>query len=163
MKNIVNWKFKYILIVFFVVSLVLVIYLFFSTKKIDFKLENIKPTPTIVSTTTTTTTTYTLQGKVSLITGNCMPTIGSNNNCKHTFISRNIFIRDPISKNLIKKITSDNNGFYQVDLPLGTYSIFVEDNKKEYCNSFDGQGNACQVVIKPEINYYDIKINQAVW
>lgn len=159
MKNIGNWKFKYILIVCFVALLVLVIYLFFSAKKIDFKLEDIRPTPTIVSTTIT----YTLQGNVSLITGNCMPTIGNNNNCKHTFISRDIFIRDPISKNLIKKITSDKNGFYQVDLPLGTYSIFVEDNKKEYCNSFDGQGNACQVVIRPEINYYDIKINQAVW
>lgn len=161
MKKIGDWKFKYTFIVCFIVLLVLVIYLFLSVKNFNSKLENTKPTPTVVSKTATIT--YSLEGKVSLVTGNCMPTIGGNNSCKNTFVSRNIFIRDSVSKNLVKKVIADNNGFYQVNLPLGTYSIFVEDNKKEYCNSFDGQGNACQIIIKPEKNYYDIEINRAVW
>lgn len=143
----------------FVVLFALAIYSFFYIKNI-----NSKTTPTSIPTAIPTKEgTNTLEGKVSLVTGNCMPTIGVNNNCKHSFVSRNIYIRESASGDLIKKVESDANGFYQVNLPLGTYSVFVEDGKKEYCNSFDGQGNACQVVIKTGINNYDIEINKAVW
>jgi len=113
-----------------------------------------------------------LYGRVTLYGGNCMPGAGG---CKTSPVSRIIYIREPVmmgamertylkeKTNLIKQIRSDNNGNYQVELPVGTFSVFVEDNGKEYCNSFGGQGEVCQVKVGTGTAEYNIKIDHAVW
>jgi hypothetical protein len=45
-----------------------------------------------------------------------------------------------IPTELVATTTSDENGFYQVDLPPGIYSVFVKEGTKFYANSFDSQG-----------------------
>tara|TARA_Y100000310_G_C20274115_1_gene619411 strand:- start:145 stop:597 length:453 start_codon:yes stop_codon:yes gene_type:complete len=111
-------------------------------------------------------------GKVVLYSGNCMPGAGG---CKTSYVSRTIYIREPATMEameitylenkttLIKTIESNNNGFYQVELPPGTYSIFVEDEGKEYCNSFGGRGEVCQITIETGIKEYNIRIDHAAW
>lgn len=100
---------------------------------------------------------------------------GPGSECSSITVSRKIYIREPAGAEnmkdtylenkttLIKSINSDNNGFYQVELPAGTYSIFVEDEGKEYCNSFGSYGKACQVTVGSGIKEYNIKIDHAVW
>ncbi len=117
-----------------------------------------------------------LTGNVSLATGNCMPTIGtSKSSCSIKKLSTKIYIREPATgknmdysylKNptkLIQTVTSSDTGNYQAAVPAGTYSVFADDNGKEYCNLSDGQGNMCRVTVGPGITEYNIKIDHAVY
>jgi len=134
----------------------------------------VPPTTTIFTPTTTTTTQilakYSLSGYVTLFEGNCMPTVCDNppceTTCKTSFVSRKVYIReltfiDDMSggylvspkTNLIASVTSNANGYYNIQLDEGTYSIFVEDNGKEYCNSFRGSGEACEVELSRNTQY----------
>ncbi len=96
-------------------------------------------------------------GYVSLKKGNFMPRINEERNInlkipKEKFIQREIliyevvkqnnssaqengFVQNPSSK-LIKKTSSDDSGFYQIELKEGKYSIFVKEEGKLYNNSF---------------------------
>jgi hypothetical protein len=114
-------------------------------------------------------------GTVKLTSGDCMP--GTDSSCKTSYASRTIYIREPASmkdmnivylKNkteLIKQIQTDDNGFYQAELPDGRYSVFVEDTytgeAQEYCNFFDGSGGACQIYIESNLVKYDITIDHS--
>ena len=157
-------KYLYILIIICVIIVGLVIYSYSTTKE---------QTPTI---------NQGIYGKVTLYTGNCMPIacsgldcFFSKSSCKTSSVSRTIYIREPVTieameimylKNkttLVKTIESSNNGFYQIELPPGTYSIFVEDESKEYCTGFGGQGEVCQITIGNEVREYNIIIDHAVW
>lgn len=54
-----------------------------------------------------------------------------------------------IKTKLIKKVSSDTQGNFCLDLPEGKYSIFVwEDSKGLYANSFDGQNNIFPVTVQ---------------
>ena len=66
---------------------------------------------------------------------------------------------------LVKQIKSDENGFYEVELPPGTYSIFVEDLGKEYCNpqNLGERGELCQITIGTELKEYNIGINHVAF
>ena len=89
-----------------------------------------------------------IYGRVRLHQGDCMPCVGNKcNGCKTSYPSRKIYIREPVilkypeemntkKFKLIKVIKADENGFFHTRLPLGEYSIFVEDNSEEYCNRF---------------------------
>ncbi len=113
-----------------------------------------------------------LYGKIILYNGNCMP---GASGCKTSSVSRTIYIREPVlmgameathlkeKNNLVKQIKSDDDGKYKIVLPVGTYSVFVEDGDKEYCNLFGDQGKVCQVVVKNGIVKYNIEIDHAVW
>jgi hypothetical protein len=140
------------------------------------------PTPVINSNNNINTQTSSLYGKVTLSSGNCMPIVCDQppcpTTCSNSGVLRHIYIRQPVGSNnmdttylkdatkseLIKTATSNAAGQYTVQLPNGTYSIFAEDEGKEYCNSFDGQGNACLVEIKngQSVNL-DILISHAVY
>lgn len=131
------------------------------------------------------TITQGIYGNVILYTGNCMPTICSgldlhclffgNTSCKVSFASRAIVVRESATraamertylKNktpLVKIIESSDHGFYQLELPPGTYSILVEDEGKEYCNSFGVDGGVCQITLGTEIVEYNIEIDHAAW
>ncbi len=122
----------------------------------------------------------TLSGEITLISGNCMPMVCDEppcqSSCLREGVARDIHIREVATSEkmegvylsdkpkLIKKGTSNADGSYSVILPVGKYSIFVEDNGKEYCNSWDGEGNACMVEIKEEQRAkHSFQLNYAVW
>jgi len=42
-----------------------------------------------------------------------------------------------INTELITLVTSDSTGFYQAQLPTGTYSVFIKENEEFYANHFD--------------------------
>lgn len=116
-------------------------------------------------------------GKVTLASGDCMPSAGPEleKKCFMGGISTKVYVREPAStKNmdsvylkiptkLITVADSNNDGFYETELPAGTYSIFVEDNGKEYCNFDDGRGGKCLVTVKNGTIKYDLQIDHAVW
>lgn len=45
-----------------------------------------------------------------------------------------------IQTELVTTAYSDNQGFFQVELEPGTYSIFIEEGDKYYSNRFSSQG-----------------------
>ena len=109
-----------------------------------------------------------IRGSVTLISGDCMPGEPSKTHpCTRTNISRAVYIREPATSanrstaKLVKQITSGANGYYEVELPAGTYSIFVEDEGREYCNFFGGLGEACQITITDKVAEFDINIDKA--
>lgn len=113
-----------------------------------------------------------IYGKVTLYEGDCMPGM---NKCQMSNVARTIYIRKPAKKEamkgvylkkkteLIKKVKSDKSGNYQVELPNGEYSVFVEDNRGEYCNHFKEGGGTSTIEIKDNLVRYDIEIDHAGW
>lgn len=98
-------------------------------------------------------------GTVSSMEGDCMPTIPpSNSSCKNCPVQRTIkiyqytlFSNATLSGNspvffesfnspLVAQVDADENGFFQVDIPPGHYSIAVVENGKLYADELDGQG-----------------------
>ena len=154
-------KYYYILGVLFLAIAIIGVYTYVGTRG---RKPLIEPEPT---------TSQGIYGKVSLITGNCTPPAGPS--CKTSYISRTIYIREPVTikamekgylknkTNLAKQIKSNNKGFYEVELSPGTYSVFVEKEGKEYCGTFGGHGEACQIILGNELKEYNIVINRAVW
>jgi hypothetical protein len=108
-----------------------------------------------------------LYGRISMITGNCMPTIGAKelNDCKESSFPTIVVIRELTtvkdldkytyysgSKEPLFNITTDDTGLYKLDLAPGEYSVFIlDDSDKEYCDSYDGAGNACKVTITKDM------------
>jgi len=124
----------------------------------------------------------TLSGKITLASGNCMPMVCDNppcpSSCSIVGTSRNIYIREVANSDdmditylkeddkpsLVKTITSGSDGSFIVILPVGKYSLFVEDDSREYCNSWDGQGNSCMFEIKKDqTTEYNSQIDHAAW
>ena len=129
-----------------------------------------------------------LYGTITLITGNCMPSMvdvdrqgniivsPGPNPCRLTVIDREIYIMEPIEgshrwggpylpvDSSAVKSTKSTNGIYEVELPAGTYSVFVEDNGKKYCNRSGMKGEACQITIRDGQRWeYNIEIDHAVY
>jgi hypothetical protein len=120
-----------------------------------------------------------IYGHITIRSGDCKSTTAGSisGGCKLSKVSRKVFIyplinlRDTGStgdsyfaptKELIREVSSDSSGFYQVGLPVGSFSIFVEDSGKKYCNSLDGQGEVCLVTITSrEVHEHNIIINYA--
>ena len=46
-----------------------------------------------------------------------------------------------INSNLITTLYSDDDGFYQVELPPGKYSFFAREDTVFYANGMDGEGH----------------------
>lgn len=113
-----------------------------------------------------------LYGRVVLYKGNCMPGAGE---CKVSHPSREVLIREPVTyeqisvtylarpSGLVASTKADKHGFYEVSLPPGTYSVFVEDDGREYCNSFGSHDEACQVTIGDGLTERELKIDHAAW
>ena len=117
-------------------------------------------------------------GQTSLITGNCMPgPLAKKSSCSTSLVSRNIYVRELTSiddsitytyfqsaDEPIASTVSDEQGLFSLDLESGTYSIFVEDDGKEYCNSFNVDGIACLIEVKEDVKTdFNISIDKAVW
>lgn len=52
-----------------------------------------------------------------------------------------------IRKGLVAKTLSNSHGYFQLSLPLGSYSLFVEEQGRYYANLFDGQGYIFPVTV----------------
>jgi len=108
-----------------------------------------------------------LSGTLLMKEGDCMPTIpvGRNSSCKEHPISRTINIYeytgqhniagygplfDSVNSLLINQFTADQDGFFQVTLDPGKYSVFIMENDKFYANSFDGLGGIYPIDIKAD-------------
>ncbi len=105
---------------------------------------------------TKVTITTGIWGTVSSMEGNCMPPIGST--CKNCAVQRTIKIYqyttlsnatpsanssifyDSFNTALIAQVNADSEGFFQVNLPVGNYTIAIVENGKLYANGFDGNG-----------------------
>lgn len=97
-------------------------------------------------------------GTVALIEGNCMPVIQpTSSDCKTCPVKRTLRIYDytktdqaspsqsgsfydSFTTSLIKEVTTDENGFFQTDIPAGHYTIVAVENGKLYAFGTDGQG-----------------------
>lgn len=119
-----------------------------------------------------------MYGKVLLRTGNCMPGPGDQereNDCEASPVETTVYVREPTTRdnmesqylaeesNLVKQVGTNEEGFYEVELAPGTYSVFVEDDGKEYCNRSDGQGRMCPVKVGDGTIRHDIEIDHAAW
>ena len=100
-------------------------------------------------------------GTVSLAEGNCMPSVPYTP-CKiqRCPIKRTVKIYqysttsntipfnpygpffDSLNTQLVRQVNTDENGFFQADIPTGHYSIFIVENGKLYAdnNKKDNQG-----------------------
>ncbi len=97
-------------------------------------------------------------GTVTFTEGDCMPRIGGKSTCKTCPVQRTVRIYNYTTLNdvvddanphdsfytsfnttLIKEVEADTNGFFQAELPAGTYTVVVIENGKLYANSFNGQ------------------------
>jgi hypothetical protein len=99
-----------------------------------------------------------LWGTLGFMEGNCMPVVSpTSTTCKTCPVRRTIRIYEyalrsqatqqspgafyeSVSTQLIKEVTSDENGFFQTEVPAGQYSIMVVENGKLYANASDMQG-----------------------
>lgn len=60
---------------------------------------------------------------------------------------------------LVAQATSGSDGFYEIELEPGTYSVFVEDEGDWYCNSFSSEGLCIVTVETDSVTTYDIRID----
>jgi hypothetical protein len=113
------------------------------------------------------------------IKGDCMPKIGNApTTCVHLSKKMTINIRKPVSidnfdssgalvikTGLIKQYSSDENGFFEINLDPGIYSILVLDGDREVCNSgFSRDGLACTIEIENGTKtFHKLILDNAVW
>jgi hypothetical protein len=82
-----------------------------------------------------------------------------------TFAARGPTFYSAIRTPLIATIRSDASGFFQVQLPPGTYSIFTREDTLFYANGLDGHGNIWPVsVVADSVTGIRFDINyEASW
>ncbi|HWR82381.1 MAG TPA: carboxypeptidase-like regulatory domain-containing protein [Candidatus Deferrimicrobium sp.] len=104
-------------------------------------------------------------GRVEFREGNFMPGSWPRRGSV-TYVQRRIFIfekthdsdvvadRDlglaffkEVRTDLIAEVNSNSKGYYQVELPAGTYSLFVEEQGRYYADRFDGYGYIFPVTV----------------
>lgn len=108
-----------------------------------------------------------LAGTLTGKTGNCMPGLAENDcetgGCREFPLKDSLYVysytisnqatRDnegyytSVSTVLVARIAADNEGFFQVSLAPGTYSLFIRDGYRLYANSSDGSGGINPVTV----------------
>lgn len=113
-------------------------------------------------------------GTVIVMEGNCMPHISEepepNPDCIIYTAQRTVYVYeytmadqvvvDPglnlpyffshIETELVKTTTSDADGFFEVALPPGTYSLFIREKDALYANLWDSHGGIQPVTVGPD-------------
>jgi hypothetical protein len=96
--------------------------------------------------------------------GNCMPVVDyENGSCKQYPVKREIVIYEytkmaetrheftvffEVYTKLVAATTCDEEGFFELALEPGKYSVFVREGEYLYANSFDGQGGIVPVTVE---------------
>lgn len=119
-----------------------------------------------------------IYGITSVIYGDCMPKyVSAPATCHHERASHKVTIRRPVTytdlvdyvylqnpTELVAEAVSDENGFFEIDLEPGIYSVFVDDNGQEYCNRFSVDGYACLLEINSDRKILrNLEIDHATW
>ncbi|TVR42713.1 MAG: carboxypeptidase regulatory-like domain-containing protein [Bacteroidia bacterium] len=123
-----------------------------------------------------------LAGTVIFIEGNCMPMISPEGKpvdaCKRYPVRRMVHIHKythrsqaeqagsgfytRIHTERVSSVETDATGFFQVSLPPGNYSLFVEEEESLYANLWDGHGGIHPVNIqKGEVLVTRLEISYA--
>ena len=121
-----------------------------------------------------------LAGQVRWLEGNLMPTIGEEGEStekdhKGKPVQREIHIYELTSMDeatsngtffsnlkteLVKTVETNKEGEFIVELPVGRYSVFVQEEQGLFANSFDGEGHINPVEVKEgEVSKIVIQIN----
>ncbi|MBS1580221.1 MAG: hypothetical protein JST29_11325 [Bacteroidetes bacterium] len=98
-------------------------------------------------------------GTVSSVEGDCMPTVPACNSCcRNCPVNRTVKIYqyttlndvvssdpykaffDSFNTQFVAQVDTDENGFFQMEIPAGHYTIVVVENGKLYANTRDAQG-----------------------
>ena len=58
------------------------------------------------------------------------------------------FDMDTMPTALVARTQSGENGFFEIALPAGTYSVFIEDEGKLYSDQIDGLGGLNPITVK---------------
>lgn len=111
--------------------------------------------------------------------GNCMPTVDSSKTtCFSEIRSMDLVIREPASirdfdgtgalvtpPELVSKISSDENGYFEFNLNPGLYSILVVQGDQEFCTSgFSEDGLACLIKIEESSKtFFKSILDNAAW
>jgi hypothetical protein len=130
----------------------------------------------------TPTITAGIWGTVTLAEGDCMPVVTEDGQqedqgaCRQMHEARTVYILEPVKDSeiemthlktegrIIRQVQAGRDGFYEVELPDGVYSVFVDDDGQKYCNYFGGQKNdICPVKVKGAPEKFDITIDRATW
>ncbi len=115
-------------------------------------------------------------GRVLWMQGNFMPSPDKPQRKENTPALRTVYIYkvtklsetegesplfSKINKDLVAKVKTNKEGYFQCKLAPGNYSIFtLEDDGRFFANLFDGVGNITPFEIKVgEVMRYDININ----
>ncbi len=102
-------------------------------------------------------------GEATWKQGNYMPSPDAVNRGKGTGIKREIYIFKlvntshaiaengffKINKKPVAIVESTGNGFFEIKLPPGKYSVFTKEEKGFFANRFDGAGNINPVEVMP--------------
>jgi len=97
--------------------------------------------------------------------GNCMPVVVDykNGTCKQYPVKREVVIYEYTKMNetsheftkffeiytkLVATTTCDEEGFFELALEPGEYSVFVREGEHLYANLFDGQGGIVPVTVE---------------
>lgn len=121
-----------------------------------------------------------LAGELRWLEGNLMPTISedppeTDQDKKGEPVQREVHIYEltsmdeaeangpfyhNIKTRLVEKVRSDKDGYFEVALPVGEYSVFVQEDQGLFASVFDGQGNINPVEVKEnEVSKISIDIN----
>lgn len=104
-------------------------------------------------------------GNITFTEGNCMPGIGANRSCQTCPVRRMVRFyeitleKDAVraeppgsfylsfSTRLVGETESNLNGFYQINLPPGKYTMVVVEEGKLYASFFDGDGSINPITV----------------
>jgi hypothetical protein len=118
-----------------------------------------------------------IKGQVVWLEGNLMPSVGEEpplNPKKGKPVQRTLFLYEATEKDqtvpgksavfynqinskLVKKVATEEDGSFKVNLPPGKYSIFVLEEDGYFASTFDGQGIINPVIVEPQ-KYTEIVI-----
>lgn len=120
-----------------------------------------------------------IAGTLTLIEGNCEPVIDENSTCKEYPVKRKIRVYEytlmsqtehdaavysKVNTKLITTVECDNEGFYQLKIAPGNYSVFIEEKGKLYASGLDGQGGVNPVTVDPSsVAHINLRISYAVY
>lgn len=103
-------------------------------------------------------------GTLTRVEGNCMPVHYPESSCKQYPVKRVVEIYEyttleqadyifpsffDVKTKLIKKTTCDEDGFFEVQLGPGRYSLFIREEGRLYARLFDGDGGINSFIVEP--------------
>ena len=104
-------------------------------------------------------------GTVSQMSGNCMPIVGPGSTCRHCAVQRTVRFYEytlrsqataapntsgfysSFNTQLVREVPADPLGFYQANLPPGTYTMVIVENGLLYANGIDASNGINPVTV----------------